>query len=107
MEKQLDLMAQKKVDGLVGQLPYEMGLLSIQKLYDIVVEGKNITEKTDIFGTNVLSHLEIPLVLPPYTINQNLIGNLLFFWLYSLRLVCLQRLGFYGVDHCKAKRTSC
>ena len=39
MEKQLDLMAQKKVDGLVGQLPYEMGLLSIQKLYDIVVEG--------------------------------------------------------------------
>lgn len=64
---QLAYLKVGKVHGLVGQMPYEMGKISMDVLYDIV-KGNEVH---DFYGTNVLEHLVVPLVLPPLTVEDN------------------------------------
>jgi ABC-type sugar transport system substrate-binding protein len=75
MPTQLEFLSRRYVRGLVGQLPYEMGAISTQILYDIL-NGKNVTPGQDIFFTNVLTHILVPLVLPELIVDHNLIGHL-------------------------------
>jgi gamma-aminobutyric acid type B receptor len=70
---QLDYLNRRFVDGLVGQLPYEMGTRSLEVLYTIATKGS--LSKT-VFPTNLVSYNLIPPELPPPDVDQHLIGNL-------------------------------
>ena len=71
---QLDFLSRGKVQGLVGQLPYEMGARSVDSLLQL---AKNPDfELADFQGTNVLEHLKIPLVLPELIVADHYLGNL-------------------------------
>lgn len=88
---QLDYLSRRFVDGLVGQLPYEMGSFSVQALVDYLTHGRL---PNDIIPTNVVSYNLIPLELPPLNQDQNLLGNLVivgyicFGMIASLALFC-------------------
>ena len=74
MTNQLEFLARGYVQGLVGQLPYDFGSKSVQMLYELL-QDRQKPEK-EIIGTNVLTHLQVPLVLPKLTVDHNLLGNL-------------------------------
>ena len=89
-EIQLDLMRRGEVDGLVGQLPYQMGELSAQMLFDLQKkDGQNnnspvtletnhslVTTATTTTTTHLLQIVRLPRALPPVTIDENRIGDL-------------------------------
>jgi len=58
---------------LVGQLPYEFGLRSLEALVDLN-QGKTLT--SDFSPTNIVAFNLIPLELPPVHVDQNLLGSL-------------------------------
>jgi len=70
---QLDLMNQGYVNGLVGQLPFQMGAMSIDVLMKLV-KGEEVNEV--IFGTALLEVIQFPLNLPDYTVNNNYVLDL-------------------------------
>jgi len=67
----LEYLKMDKVQGLVGQMPYAMGGLSVRSLLSLA-EERQIPE---IQGTNVLEHLQIPLHLPDPEVNHNYLGS--------------------------------
>ena len=69
---QLEYLDQRYVDGLVGQLPYEIGTTSVDALYRSITG----TLQQELFRTNVVAYNLIPLALPPVDYNENLLGNL-------------------------------
>mmetsp|Transcript_3441 Transcript_3441/g.5037 ORF Transcript_3441/g.5037 Transcript_3441/m.5037 type:complete len:525 (-) Transcript_3441:479-2053(-) len=69
---QLGLLSRNYAGGLVEQLPYEMGELSMTALLELV-EGRPYPK---FKGTNVLEHINVPLVLPHLSVNQNHLGGL-------------------------------
>lgn len=73
MPNQLEMLDRGYVQGLIGQLPYEMGQYSIETLLRL---SRNETFDETVIGTNVLSHVKIPLVLPILNVDHNLIGEL-------------------------------
>jgi len=74
-ENELPWIDKSYVEGLVGQLPYAMGSICIRTLYDVLVN--NATSSIPSFiGTNVVHHLQVPLILPPLKVNHNLLGIL-------------------------------
>jgi ABC-type sugar transport system substrate-binding protein len=70
---QLDLLNRRFVDGLVGQLPYEIGELAAQVLYEKAMTGQLVR---DFYPTNLVSYNLIPVELPPITVDQNLLGSI-------------------------------
>ncbi len=70
--EQLDLLSKTYVDGLVGQVPYQMGMESIRLLLELATGRSHPQE---IFTTSLLEVVRIPLALPPVVVNENLIGN--------------------------------
>lgn len=83
-EFQLEYLNRRYVDGLVGQLPYEIGLTAFQVLSDYLQHQKDFDEgKTtkeielqDFYPTNLVAYNLIPLDLPPLDVDENLLGNL-------------------------------
>jgi gamma-aminobutyric acid type B receptor len=75
MPNQLEALDRGYAHGLVGQLPYEMGYQAIDILNNLI-DGEPESEYPEIIGTNVLTHILVPLVLPPLNVDHNLIGNL-------------------------------
>ena len=75
MENQVEFLDTGAVSGLVGQLPYDMGKLSLQTLYEMVAQGRTFPNNT-VITTNIVKHVRIPIMLPPLVVNLNLIGNL-------------------------------
>ena len=73
LESQLQLMNMGYVNGLVGQLPFEMGQDSINVLWSLT-KGEDIIEMT--YGTAILEVLQFPLVLPKEQVNENYINGL-------------------------------
>lgn len=77
LDVQMELMNMGYVDGLVGQLPFEMGTDSINVLLNLV---KNEDVGIINYGTSILEVLRFPLVLPPVNdgkgVNNNYIGAL-------------------------------
>jgi gamma-aminobutyric acid type B receptor len=86
---QLTYLAERYVDGLVGQLPYEFGSRSAEVLYDLAAKGA--VEK-DVFATNLVAYNLIPLELPPLDVDQNLLGNFKYTGLICFGLVALSAL---------------
>lgn len=70
---QLSYLNRRYVDGLVGQLPYEIGSVSFNVLYDYVTKG---SVPKDFYPTNVVAYNLIPLELPPLDVDENLVGHL-------------------------------
>lgn len=79
---QIDFLSRGKVQGLVGQMPYEMGYLAAQTLHKLL-EGETTPE---IIGTNLITHLQVPLVLPELIMDDNLVGDLRY---VGISLFCL------------------
>jgi ABC-type sugar transport system substrate-binding protein len=52
MPNQLEFLSRGYAQGLVGQLPYQMGFMAMKTLYDLA-EGGLVSE--EIIGTNVLT----------------------------------------------------
>lgn len=80
LEVQLQLMNRGAANGLVGQLPFQMGQLAIEKLHQL---KKNNEEglpppfpNGTKFATSVLNVLQIPQNLPPLQEDMNYIGSL-------------------------------
>jgi ABC-type sugar transport system substrate-binding protein len=69
MKIQLEYLSKRYVQALVGQLPYDMGVLSLQTLYDLA-RGQTIPHK--IIVTNILTHIFVPLNLPEFNVDMNL-----------------------------------
>ncbi|GAX15871.1 hypothetical protein FisN_2Lh399 [Fistulifera solaris] len=72
---QIDYLNKRSVDGLIGQLPFEIGSKSIQVLYDTAMKRK---AQQGIMSTNLVSYNLIPADLPPLNVDDNLIGNLVY-----------------------------
>eukprot|EP00934_Nitzschia_sp_Nitz4_P003497 Nitzschia sp. Nitz4//scaffold12_size214221//195993//199055//NITZ4_001537-RA/size214221-processed-gene-0.132-mRNA-1//1//CDS//3329535131//3487//frame0 len=72
---QLDYLNRKYVDGLVGQLPYEMGTTCFDLLMEYLDNGYL---EDDYYPTNVVAYNLIPLELPDLDVDENLVGNLKF-----------------------------
>ena len=78
-DHQLTFLKHDYVSGLAGQLPYDMGIKSIDVLWTLLhnPESQLADEPGgDFIGTNVVWHVHIPLNLPPVNIDLNRIGSL-------------------------------
>ena len=74
---QLDYLNKGYVDGLVGQLPYDMGRVSLEVLHELLSSPRQ--ELDEFFhATNLVSYTLIPLELPPLNLDENLLGNLVY-----------------------------
>jgi len=96
MPNQLELLDQQYCQGLVGQLPYEMGKLAIDTLYELVTsdqEGSRPMPK-EFIGTNVLEHIFVPLTLPELIHDENLIGELRYIGYILFGMVAVMSIGF-------------
>ena len=71
---QLDYLNRRYVDGLVGQLPYEIGSVSFDVLHEAVLQNKPPAKQ--VYATNIVSYNLIPLELPALDVDENLLGNL-------------------------------
>ena len=92
MANQLELLDRQFCQGLVGQLPYEMGALSIETLYGLHQDP--LLEVDPFIGTNILEHLLIPLTLPEATVDHNLVGQLRFVGYTLFALVAIMAVVF-------------
>jgi hypothetical protein len=90
LESQLRLMNMGYVNGLVGQLPFEMGQDSINVLWSLT-KGEHIIEMT--YGTAILEVLRIPLVLPGVQVNENYIDGLAIVGYVLFALIAAASLG--------------
>jgi len=70
-ELQIAHLSRGYVQGLVGQMPYEMGALAVQVLVDLI-EGRPVPDQ---LGTNLITHIQVPLVLPELQVDNNLINS--------------------------------
>jgi ABC-type sugar transport system substrate-binding protein len=84
---QINFLSRGQVQGLVGQMPYEMGYRAAETLIQLLLQqnnNNNGTETTtttnddvpEVIGTNLITHLLVPLVLPKLVVNDHLIGPL-------------------------------
>lgn len=73
LPRQIDLLSRGKGQGLVGQMPYEMGYLSTEVLIKLLDGETNFPNR---IGTNLITHLQVPLVLPELEVDTNLIGKM-------------------------------
>lgn len=72
---QLEYLNRRYVNGLVGQLPYEIGVTAFNVLFDYLETNRQLPAR-QIIPTNLVSYNLIPLELPDVDFDQNLIGNL-------------------------------
>ena len=89
---QLDLLSRGKVQGLVAQLPYEMGSISVDTLYQLIQQPN--TDVPDFQGTNVLEHVKVPLVLPELISDNHYLGTLSILGFCLFGLVAATSMGF-------------
>ena len=97
----LDLMSRGYVDGLVGQLPFNMGELSIEALWDLH-RGIQIDEY--IWGTAFTEVLLFPLELPDPNINYNYIDNLAILGYFMFGLIAASSLGLGAWTYAKRSK---
>ena len=84
-------MAKGYIDGLVGQLPYVMGMQSMQTLLEIK-DGK--VPRDQVLGTHLLEILNVPLKLPELELDRNYLGNITILGYTFFVLISLSSLGF-------------
>lgn len=96
---QIDFLNDLYVDGLVGQLPYQIGKKAAEVLLDIM-EGKardpNFQPEQTIHTTNVVAYNLIPVELPELELEQNLLGNLRYIGFVCFGIVATACVGCIG-----------
>lgn len=80
---QLDLLAKTYVDGLVGQVPYQMGTESIRLLLELAA-GK---PQQEVFSTSLVEVIRKPISLPRVNVNQNQYGGLRYIGIIAATIV--------------------
>jgi len=98
LQVQLDFLARGKVAGLVAQLPYNMGSMSMDSLFSLkslALAGQQ-ADIPNFQGTNVLEHVMVPLVLPELAVNRNLLGDLKYVGFALFGIIALTSLFFLG-----------
>ena len=90
---QLAYLSSRYVDGLVGQLPYEFGSVSVDVLTEYIQTG---SVPKDFYATNIVAYNLIPLELPPADVDENLIGNLKYMGFICFGVVALTALACMG-----------
>ena len=92
MSNQIQFLERGYVHGLVGQLPYDFGKIAAQTLYDVLVHKRK--PASDVIGTNVITLVQVPLVLPELNMDNNLIdqSHLVGFILFAI--VTIMATGF-------------
>ncbi|KAG7362299.1 7 transmembrane sweet-taste receptor of 3 GCPR-domain containing protein [Nitzschia inconspicua] len=88
---QLEYLSRRYVDGLVGQLPYDMGSFSVDVLYKAALDkkkNKDVREQQHtreilldapelpLVRTNLVAYNLIPIELPELKVDQSLLGLL-------------------------------
>lgn len=79
---QLDYLNRKLVNGLVGQLPFEIGSTCFEALYNHSIWKRDESQQGNTFvfpdriKTNLVSYGIIPLELPELDVEENLLGAL-------------------------------
>jgi ABC-type sugar transport system substrate-binding protein len=71
---ELGYMARHYIDGLVGQLTYDMGSFAAEMLHKMATEGKDSVPK--VVHTKLINYNLVPEELPFLAIEQSLLGNL-------------------------------
>jgi len=89
--QQLNLLRMGYGDALVGQLPYEMGALSIETLKNLT---EDIRTKKRIIPTPLINHNKIPFKLPELILDRNLIGLLAIAGYSLFAIIVLLSVGF-------------
>ena len=90
LDVQMQLMNEGYVDGLVGQLPFEMGKDSIDVLLRLS-RGEKVDEVK--YVTAFLEVLRFPLVLPPIEVDDNYIEGLAILGYVLFALIAATSLG--------------
>lgn len=78
-DAQLHRLSKGYVHGLVGQTPFEMGCLVARLLHMLVLnqgDGGKPTLIPEKIGTNLITHVHVPLILPELQVDHNLIERL-------------------------------
>jgi len=88
---QMDMMNKGFVNGLVGQLPYQMGQIVIDTLWN-VTENRTIAQ--EIYGTTLLEIIRYPLVLPPLRLNTHTLGDVRIIGITFCTIIVLLSFGF-------------
>jgi len=88
---QVKAINQGLVDGLVGQLPFQMGQISVDTLLAIQ-EGEEVDQ--EIFGTNLIEMLRFPLVLPELNVDMNYLDELVIVGYVFFSLIAAFAVGF-------------
>ena len=70
-DDQLELMARRNVDGLTGQITFDMGRLSVETLYKIATNK----EVPPVLFTKLANYNLVPEALPEATVDQSLLGS--------------------------------
>ncbi len=95
---QLDLLASGYVNGLAGQVPYEMGEKVISLLDQLALSNNNLAVREAIsgtvYGTAILEMVRVPLMLPSLNVNNNYIGNLRYVGFALFGIVAITAIGF-------------
>ena len=94
---QLKFLEYNYINGLAGQLPYDMGIKSIDTLWTLLHQpDANLGDAPDgdFIGTNVLWHVHIPLNLPPIQVDRNRIGGLRYVGFTLFGMVAATSLAF-------------
>lgn len=91
---QLQFLSRTKVHGLVGQVPYLMGAMSMDSLLKLATTDNREGLLPDFQGTDVVEHLLIPLVLPALTVNENHLGHLSIVGFALFSIIAVTSIGF-------------
>jgi ABC-type sugar transport system substrate-binding protein len=85
---ELGYMVRRFIDGLIGQLTYDMGSLAAETLYKIVTQGPDSVPKVQ--NTKLVNYNLVPEQLPDPDIDQNLLGNLVYvgYTCFGIIVVC-------------------
>jgi hypothetical protein len=98
---QLDYLNRKLVNGLVGQLPFEIGSTCFQALYNHTIWKQEHKEGTafifpDRIRTNLVSYGIIPIELPQLDVEENLLGSLAWMGYIFFSVIALMALYCIG-----------
>ena len=88
---QIELIKEGYVDGLVGQLPFQIGELSAKVLMQI---NQEVPLRDHIYGPHLLETLRVPLDRPDFQVNNNYIGNLAYVGYTLFSIIAIMSLGF-------------
>lgn len=94
---QLKFLEYDYVDGLAGQLPYDMGIKSMNSLWTLMHTPDaqlGDSPDSDFVGTKVTWHVAVPLNLPPITVDMNRVGNLQYVGYTLFGITAAVALGF-------------